>query len=72
MSTVNIKYGNNYHIKSVNGVIEVEFSDGNCLYKQIVTGEKAGEKTLIDYCEEKITLYDGTTLKRVRDMLTIV
>ncbi len=69
---VNIKYGKNYHIKNNNGVIEVEFSDGNCLYKQSVVNDKAGEKTLIDYCEEKIVLYDGKTLKRIRDLITII
>ena len=72
MSTVNVKYGNNYHIKNTNGVIEIEFSDGNCLFKQTVTGEKVGEKTLIDYCEEKIVLYDGKILKRIRDSLTVI
>ncbi len=72
MSTVNIKYGTNYHIKNSNGIIEIEFTDGNCLYKQSIVGEKSKEKELLDYCEEKIVLYDGKTLKRIRDTLTII
>lgn len=72
MSTVNIKYGSNYHIKKVNEVTEIEFTDGNCLYKQTVVGDKPSEKSLIDYCEEKIILYDGKTLKRIRDSFTII
>ena len=72
MSTVNIKYGNNYKISSLNGIISVEFTDGNKLYEQTISLDKVSDKVLIDYCEERIVLVDGKKLKRVRDMLTVV
>ncbi len=69
---VNIKYGNNYHIKSDNQTVEITFNDGNCLFSQTVVNGKCGEKIAVDFCEERILLSDGKTLKRVRDSLTVV
>ena len=69
---VNIKYGSNYHIKCENQDIIVNFTDGNSLFTQVVVNGKAQDKTVVDFCEEKILLNDGKFLKRTRDSLTVV
>lgn len=69
---VNIKYGSNYHIKCNNQTIEITFTDGNSLYSQTVKNGKSEDKVVVDFCEEKVLLSDGKTLKRVRDSLVIV
>ena len=69
---VNIKYGSNYHIKCENQIVELTFTDGSSLYSQTVENGKSTDKNVVDFCEERILLGDGKTLKRVRDSLTIV
>ena len=71
MSTVNIKYGLNYHVKVEDGVIKVEYTSGDKLYCQEITNNEVGKTKVIDFCEEKIVLNDGKVLKRIRDVLTI-
>ncbi len=72
MSTLSINSGDNYHLKKSGNTIEIEFSNGNTLYRQLVENGVPKEKAVVDYCEERISLYDGKLLKRVRDILTIV
>lgn len=69
---VNIKYGNNYHIKNDGQIIEIIFTDGNTLYKQTVQNNRVEENLTVDFCEEKFLLNDGKTLKRTRDNLLVV
>ena len=71
MSTVNLRSGTHYHISINNNVKTVEFTDGIKLYGQNVELNSGGGKNILDYCEERIKLSDGKTLKRIRDVLTV-
>ena len=71
MSTINIKFGLNYHVNVKDGVINVEYTDGNKLYCQEITNNEVKSSKVVDFCEERIVLNDSKVLKRVRDVLTI-
>lgn len=71
MSTINIKFGLNYHVNVKDGVINVEYTDGNKLYCQEITNNEVKSSKVVDFCEERIVLSDSKVLKRVRDVLTI-
>ena len=72
MSTINIKYGKNYHIKVVGGQVIIEFTDNNKLFQQVLESNGITESLKVcDFCEEKLILSDGKFLKRVRDNLII-
>ena len=69
---VNLKYGNNYHIKFENQTVTITFTDGNTLFSQTIIDGKPENKVTVDFCEEQVVLNDGKRLKRVRDSLMIV
>ncbi len=71
MSTVNIKYGSNYHLYQSDGGYTIEFSDGNNLYSQKVNESGAGEAKIADYCAERVKLSFGGYLKRTRGTISI-
>ncbi len=72
MSTINLKYGKNYHIKNgQNDSLILEYTDGKSLFNQTLTDEGLSSPIVIDFCEEKIVLNDGKILRRIRDNLFI-
>lgn len=72
MSTFNLKYGKNYHVKvNENGVLTLEYTDGKSLYNQTLSAGSLSNQVLVDFCEERIALSDGKILKRIRDNLII-
>lgn len=72
MSTINLKYGKNYHIKKgQTDTLTLEYTDGKSLFSQALTDEGLTSQTVIDFCEERIVLCDGKILKRIRDNLII-
>ena len=72
MSTFNLKYGKNYHIrKGQNDSLIIEFTDGKSLYNQTLQDDVLTSQCVVDFCEERIKLSDGKILKRIRDNLII-
>lgn len=70
MATYVIDKGENYHVTESGEGYVINFSDGNKLYSQRILDLPQTAIT-IGYCDEKIPLYDGKFLVRVRDSLTI-
>lgn len=71
MSTVNIEKANNYHISKTEEGYLVEYNDGLKLYEINIINDSVAQKTVKDFCDERILLSDGKILKRVRDVLTV-
>lgn len=66
MKTVNIKYGYDYHIKSVEGGFIIEYTDGTNLYKQSYINNVLSNPEIISYCQEKISLVGGKEFIKTR------
>ncbi len=72
MSTFNLKYGKNYHVKvNENGDLTLEYTDGKSLYNQTLSAGNLSSQVLVDFCEERIVLSDGKVLRRIRDNLIL-
>ncbi|MBO5851028.1 MAG: hypothetical protein J6R29_01700 [Clostridia bacterium] len=72
MSTVNLEQGSNYHIV-YNGVnFSVEYVRGGKIYKKDVLPNSFTKPIVVDYCDERIRLNDGSILKRIRDNFIIM
>lgn len=64
--------GKNFRInKVVNGGVVIEVSNGSSLSSATVDGENLNMETIYAACDEVIPLYDGKTLKRIRDKIFI-
>ena len=57
--------------KSESGGVVVDVSNGSQLSSTTVNEDKQSAKTVYATCDEAITLYDGKTLKRIRDAIFI-
>lgn len=69
MATYVIEKGENYHfVKTENGY-EITYSNENKLFSQEITNLPNTPKS-IDFFDEKITLYDGKKLTRIKDLIS--
>ena len=62
--------GKSHHVTKTQAGYTITYSDKNVLYSQDVDGSLTTPKQ-IDYCDEKVELYDGNYLVRVVDSLKI-
>ncbi len=72
MSTVNLEQGSNYHIVYNGANFSVEYAKSGKIYKKDVLLNDVTKPSVVDYCDERIKLYDGNVLKRVRDNFIIM
>ena len=71
MSTVNLEQGSNYHVVN-NGVnFSVEYVKGGKIYKKDILPSIVTKPSIVDYCDERIMLNDGSLIKRIRNDLNI-
>ncbi len=68
--TVVLSKGNNHHITQTQTGYIITYSDKNVLYAQELD-DRLNTPILTGYCDEKVKLYDGNYLVRVRDSLKI-
>ena len=68
--TIVLAKGINHHINKIQTGYRLTYSDKNVLYAQELN-DRLNTPTQIGYCDEKIRLYDGNYLVRVRDSLKI-
>ena len=70
---VNLGKGKIFTIKEVNGLGEVviDVGDGSQLSSTTVNEKNQSSKTAYAICDEVLTLYDGKTVKRIRDTIFI-
>ena len=67
MSTINIKYGKNYHLKRTDYCYEIEFNDENQTLMQEVFEDGVSRVLKISSFDERVLLCDGKHLVRLRD-----
>ena len=70
MATFVIDKGENYHISKTDTGYDITYSVSNKLFSQLISDLTSASQN-IGFCDEKITLYDGKKLIRVRDALTL-
>jgi hypothetical protein len=68
---INLPKGDKYHVYKGDGEYYVEFTDGNKILRQTITGVKRGELKTVEYAEERVKTFDGKWVVRIRDNLTI-
>ncbi len=71
MSIINLKFGDKYHLTKEGDNYAIEFSDGNKIFSQTISGNQASPFITVDYCEERVKLFNGKYLLRSRDVLSI-
>ena len=71
MSTTNIKYGKNYHIKRIEHGYRIEFNDKDRTYRQDVIDDSVSEAKQVEKFDERVMLSDQKYLIRIRDEIYI-
>ena len=69
MATYVIEKGENYHFVKTENCYEITYSNENKLFSQEITNLPNTPKS-IGFFDEKITLYDGKKLTRIKDLIS--
>ena len=71
MSTVNLELASNYHIAKNGENFCVEYLKNGKIYRKDILPSIVTKPSIVDYCDERIMLNDGSLIKRIRNDLNI-
>ena len=71
MSTVNIKYGSNYHVERKSDCYLIELYENSFAYSQKVNENSVEKAVVIGSFDERQTLNDGRIVVRYRNEISI-
>ncbi len=71
MSTINLEYGNNYHVFKTHSGYKLTYANNNKTFSQEIANGKLKKAVIVGYYDETLPLVDGCVLKRNREILSI-